>query len=171
VEQIALLRGINVGGRHPVPMAALRECFTDAGFVDVVTIIQSGNVRFTSAEGADPDALERVIADRFGFPVPVILRTRIALSEAVAANPFVGADPGHLHLGFLSRVPDPDRVAALEHPRFLPDEFALVGDHCYLHLPNGMARTKLPGYLDRKLGVGMTIRNWRTTCTLAAPGG
>jgi uncharacterized protein (DUF1697 family) len=58
-------------------------------------------------------------------------------------------------------------VAALEAARFLPEEFAVLGTESYLHLPDGMARTKLPGYLDRQLKVPVTLRNWATVNKLA----
>ena len=78
------------------------------------------------------------------------------------SNPFRSADPSKLHVGFMAEKPSAAAVAKLDKKRFLPDEFTVNSAELYLHLPNGMARTKLPGYLDRQLKIPTTVRNWNT---------
>ena len=171
---LALLRGINVGGKHALPMRDLRELFVEAGCRDVRTYIQSGNVLFT----ADPDAVAPLpgliaarIAERFGYRVPVVLRTAAELDEVVRGNPFLGegAAEGTLHVLFLADLPEARRVAALDPDRSPPDAFVVRGREVYLRLPNGAARTKLTtDYFDATLATTSTGRNWRTVTTLAA---
>jgi len=96
-RQIALLRGINVGKNKRIAMADLRRLLTDAGFSDVVTLLQSGNIVFTGAgSGAGSDTssdatnarrIERAIAEKYGFDVDVIVRSTAELAAAITANP------------------------------------------------------------------------------------
>lgn len=169
---VALMRGINVGGRNRLAMADLSAVFEAAGCTDVRTYIQSGNVVFTAPE-AELTSIPGLVAARieadYGFSVPVVLRSAEDLGVVVAANPFLarGADPESLHVAFLSETPLPERVATLDADRSPPDEFDVVGAEVYLHLPGGMARTKLTNaWFDSRLGVVSTARNWRTVLRL-----
>ncbi len=164
--QVALLRGVNVGGRNAVPMAALRDCFTALGHTDVETYIQSGNVVFTSRAKVMPRSLEQAIERQFGFPVPVVVRTPAQLTAVLDANPFPGADPSKLHVGFLVRRPTPSEVAGVDAARYLPEELTVVGTEIYFLLPNGMGNAKLPPYVGRRLGIATTARNWSTVTKL-----
>ena len=169
---VALLRGVNVGGKNKMLMKDLAQIFTQAACTDVRTFIQSGNVIFR----AKPASLEKLpglianrIADRFGYTVPVVLRSLEELGGAIRNNPFLkaGADDAPLHLYFLASLPAARSVAALDPARSLPDTFAVRGREVYVHLPNGMARTKLTNaYFDSKLGTTSTARNWRTVLKL-----
>jgi uncharacterized protein (DUF1697 family) len=169
---VALLRGINVGGRTRVGMDDLRQLFNALGHADVKSYLQSGNVIFKSAveESSRLAAgIERSIARDLGLTVTVLLRTADELAQVVATNPFLGrgADPATLHVTFLAEMPDRDRAARVETPAGQPDELALVGREVYLHCPNGYGRTKLNNaYIERRLGVAATTRNWRTATTL-----
>src|SRR5580704_10248557 len=94
---VALLRGINLGGRNRVAMADLRALVSDLGHTDVATYIQSGNVLFTaeaSADSADSAALARAMTEaieaRLGVTAPVVVVTREELGEILAANPYPG---------------------------------------------------------------------------------
>src|SRR5829696_1988517 len=87
MRHVALLRGINVGGRNPVPMADLRAAFEGAGHTAVRTYIQSGNVLFESRGGVDEDAIEAVLERRFGLPLVVVLRTERQLRAVVEGAP------------------------------------------------------------------------------------
>jgi uncharacterized protein (DUF1697 family) len=87
MRYVALLRGINVGGRNPVPMAALRAAFEDAGHTAVRTYIQSGNVLFEAGGRIDEDAVEAVLERRFGVPLVVVLRTERHLRAVVDGAP------------------------------------------------------------------------------------
>jgi uncharacterized protein (DUF1697 family) len=169
---VALLRGVNVGGRNEVPMADLRSALSALGLGDVVTYIQSGNVVFR-APAPDPAslavAIESCVEETFGLLARAVLRTRDELLTVVAANPFLerGADPSTFHVLFLDRTPAPSAVAELDPGRSPPDEYEVRGREIYLHLPNGMGRTKLSGdYFERRLGVAATARNWKTVLKL-----
>jgi uncharacterized protein (DUF1697 family) len=167
---VALLRGINVGGKNLLPMKELAALFAECGSADVATYIQSGNVVFRAAlAGAALETkLERAIADRFGFEVPVVVRSAAELRAISKQNPFLPArDVGELHVAFLKHAPAPERVAALDHRRSPPDEFEVVAREIYLRCPNGVARTKLTNaYFDRALATISTARNWRTVLKL-----
>jgi uncharacterized protein (DUF1697 family) len=166
---IALIRGINVGGNHPVPMSQLRDALSASGLRDVTTYIQSGNVLADSKAGADEVAriVEEVIAERFGVPTVVMIRTPTELARAVERHPFrdLTPDRAKLHVFFCAREPDLDAVAALDHTRFAPDLIAHDGMEFFGFFPNGMGRTKL--VLDeRSLGTPMTARNLNTVVRL-----
>lgn len=169
---IALLRGINVGGKNPVPMAELRVLFEDAGHVDVATLIQSGNVVFESAAPAGPTlaaALERQIEERFGVRSPVVLLTVAELERVARDNPFLAraAEPSQLHVVFLDGTPAADSVGLLDPDRSPPDVFEVRGRAVYLHLPQGAGRSKLTiDYFERALSMRATARNWSTTTKL-----
>lgn len=165
---VALLRGINVGGGKKVPMARLRELLTGLGHENVATYVQSGNAVFDAAErDAERVAreIERAIEDEFGFDVRISMRTREQLAAVVAANPFPEAAgaPKTLHVLFLSDELAPDALDAVDAAAFEPERFALRGDELYLWLPDGIGRSKLAQTMtERRLGVSVTARNWRT---------
>ena len=177
---IALLRGINVGGKNKLPMKDLAGMFTEAGCEDVRTYIQSGNVVFRAdpAVFAEvPSVISEAIQERFGYQVPVVVRTAADLRDIVRANPFVqsGAESNKLHVFFLADRPDPALIDALDANRSPGDEFKALGREVYLHCPNGVAGSKLTNsYFDSALATTSTARNWRTVnklLELAAPDG
>lgn len=165
---VALMRGINVGGKNKLPMKELRALFEELGCGSVASYIQSGNVVFEAGiELAEqlPAILPSHIEARFGLRVPVVIRSAQALREAAERNPFLseGCDTQHLHVGFLASRPDAKAVASLDASRSDIDRFEVLGEEVHLHVPGGMARTKLTtDYFDRRLGTPMTVRNWRT---------
>jgi uncharacterized protein (DUF1697 family) len=163
---VGLLRGVNVGGKNKVPMAELRTLVESLGHAEVSTFIQSGNVIFSTQKSITPATLETAIATQFGIDVDVVLRTVPELAKVVKANPFAGADPSKLHVGFMTRAPAAAVVTALDGDAFAPEHFAIRRTELYLHLPNGMGRAKLPGYLDRRLKIPTTVRNWNTLTKL-----
>jgi uncharacterized protein (DUF1697 family) len=177
---VALLRGVNVGGARRLPMAELRELFTDAGAQEVATCIQSGNVVFaTGAVGAASTseaeriaaAVAEALAARFDGAVPVVLRSAAQWDAAVAAMPFeLDVDtPKHFCIGFLDRTPPREASAAADPDPFPPDRWVLDGREVYAHYPNGAARSKLTiGWLEKALGVRCTMRNWNTVLRLQA---
>jgi uncharacterized protein (DUF1697 family) len=165
---VALLRGVNVGGKNKLPMKDLIEVFVEAGCDNVRTYIQSGNVVFSaSAKLAArlPGLAAAQIAKRFGYKTPVVLRTSEQLSDVIRKNPFLklGAAEETLHVLFLADMPGSGRVDALDPDRSPPDTFLVRGQEVYLQLPNGAARSKLTNaYFDSKLVTTSTGRNWRT---------
>ncbi len=169
---LALLRGVNVGGKNKLPMKALVEICCGIGCGDVRTYIQSGNAIF-SADPAIQSTLAALIsaeiARRLALRVPVVVRSATELAETVRANPFLeaGAPEEALHVLFLAGQPEAGRVGALDPDRSPPDRFAVRGREVYLWLPNGVAETKLStAYFDAKLATISTGRNWRTLTTL-----
>ena len=169
---IALLRGINVGGKNRMPMKELAALFVDAGCDDVRTYIQSGNVLFRPGSTGGEEissVISASILRRFDYRIPVITRTARAFQEIVRANPFVeaGAEADKLHVMFLAELPDSANVEALDPDRSPGDEFAVMGREIHLHCPNGVARSKLTNsYFDSRLATISTTRNWRTTLKL-----
>ena len=169
---IALLRGVNVGGKNKLSMKDLAAIFVAAGCGDVQTFIQSGNVVFKAGPGLAarlPGLVEAQIVEAFGIRTPVILRTADQLAEVVAGNPFLnaGAPTEALHVLFLADAPTQHQIDALDAHRSPPDAFLIQGREVFLNCPNGVARTKLTNaYFDTKLATISTGRNWRTVTKL-----
>ncbi len=169
---VALLRGINVGGKNILPMKDLVALFVEVGCSEVSSYIQSGNVIFRARPAlvAGLSALiGKGIADRFGIRVPVVIRTAEELRDIARGNPFLKtkADPAMLHVAFLADVPSAPRVAMLDANRSPPDAYSVHGREIFLHCPNGFGRTKLTNqYFDSKLATISTVRNWRTVLKL-----
>lgn len=171
---IALLRGINVGGKNKLPMEDLVAMFAAAGCADVTSYIQSGNIVF----GAKPAVVAKLptvvgaaIEAKFGFRPPLVLRTATELQQAARNNPFLraGVDENALHLAFLADKPTAAQVGELDPQRSPPDRFTVRGRDVYLHLPNGVAKSKLTNaWFDSRLQTVSTIRNWRTVLELVA---
>jgi uncharacterized protein (DUF1697 family) len=177
---LALLRGINVGGRSTVPMAALRELTSDLGHQEVSTYIQSGNLLFTPgrpAAAADlADELEAAVAAAFqASPVVVVLEAG-EWDRIVEQNPYPGvSEPQHLHAVVRQ---DPFPAEQVQVAQQLAEECRRAGGHdaltvigrtCYLHTPNGLGRSKLAERLSRRAAAGhdvSTARNWSTVLTL-----
>ncbi len=169
---VALLRRINVGGKNLLSMKDLIDVFTSAGCQDVRTFIQSGNVIFRAGAAKTArltDVIRARIAERFGLQIRSVLRTAAQMRDVIRDNPFIEAspDPKTLHVLFLARRPEADRVANLDPNRSPPDTFAVRGSEIYLHLPNGVARSRLTNaWFDSKLSTFSTGRNWQTVTKL-----
>ena len=183
---VAMLRGINVGAVNRIAMPALRQAVATAGFGDVESYVQSGNLVFTGAAkarskdqgtGEVADRVAGVIKDAFGLDVPVVVRTARQLADVLADGPFVKAGlhpeaaPKAFHVTFLAAPPDPARweAAAAAAERFAPDVCRLVGADVHLHVPAARySDSKLSNaWFEKQLGVTATTRNWNTVGTLA----
>ncbi len=169
---IALLRGINVGGHNKLPMARLREIAADVGFVDVRTYIQSGNLVASTDLDAEVagDVLAVAIREVTGLAVPIIVRTAQQWADVIAANPFADApDPGtKVHVIFLPASASA-AIEAFDVSGFAPESLAVVGSEIYLHLPDGMGRSKLAVVVNRLPDAAAgTARNWNTVLRIAA---
>jgi uncharacterized protein (DUF1697 family) len=170
---VALLRGVNLGGKNKLPMKDLVLMFMEAGCHNARTYIQSGNVIFSAVPNAAarlPALITGQIAKRFGFKTQVILRTGEQMREIVSNNPFLEAGTAEeaLHVLFLADLLNSRDVDHLDPDRSAPDEFIVRGREVYLCLPNGVGRTKLTNnYFDSKLGTISTGRNWRTVMKLS----
>lgn len=173
-RHIALLRGINVGGRNKVEMARLRELVERLGYRDVRTYVQSGNVVFTGPEQPTEEVAQRFeeeIAATFGLDVSVMVRSRDELAAVVRANPLgdVATDPARYQVLFLDTQTDPQRVADIDQEEFAPEVFHLRGQEIYCWLPGGAGESRLMKALsDKRLGVTTTARNWKTVEKLLA---
>jgi uncharacterized protein (DUF1697 family) len=174
---VALLRGVNVGGRNKLPMAELRAVLADAGYEAVATYIQSGNIVFGSEARHDQAACDRVasqlrgiVAERFELDVPIVAFPAERLHEILAANPYpeLETEPKHLHVFFTQEPVPATAFAELDAERFAPDSVTVVDGVIYASYPAGMARSKLTNaVLDRTVGAPTTARNWATVRKLA----
>ena len=163
---VALLRGINVGGKNKLPMKQLAAMFREAGCEDVRTYIQSGNVLFRAdsslAEGI-PSLISDEIFGTFGYQVPVVIRTARELQEIVKANPFAAVEENQLLVFFLTDSPSREGIESLDPNHSPGDEFAVLGREVFAHYPNGVAGSKLTNsYIDSRLSTISTGRNLRT---------
>ncbi len=168
---IALLRGINVGGSHMLPMKDLKLLFEQNGCIDVQTYIQSGNVIFRSAisdTGRLAKQVTSAVSKGRGFEPRVLVLTRSELERAAANNPFPEAEgnPKSVHLFFLAELAKKADLKSMEALRAKTERFALKGKVLYLHTPDGFGISKLAARAERFLGVEATARNWRTVTTL-----
>lgn len=171
--QIALLRGINVGGRGKLPMKDLARIIGDLGGTEVQTYIQSGNVVFEAARAWGPEqcaALVAAIEAEKGFSPPVFLLQVEQLRRAIADNPFPTGEGKALHFYFLASpaAPDLDRVAELAGAT---EQYRLTDAVFYLYAPDGIGRSKLAAKLESLLRVPTTARNWNTVHRLAQMSG
>jgi uncharacterized protein (DUF1697 family) len=172
---VALLRGINVGGRKMVAMSELRALLGQQGFSEVRTLLQSGNVVFQSDKLRGP-ALERLLEDqiekRFEQPVTCLVRTSSEWKGIIAGNPFpkeAEADPGHLLVMCLKKAPKEQDVESLRQGIKGPETLCAKGKELFIVYPAGVGTSKLThGLIERKLGTNGTARNWNTVLKLAA---
>jgi uncharacterized protein (DUF1697 family) len=170
---IALLRGINVGGRGILPMKQLTALLEKLGLQDVQTYIQSGNVIFRSKE-ADTSGLSKRISAAIkkghGFEPEALVLGLDEMDNALASNPFpeAEAEPKTLHLNFLASAPRNPDLTKLESIKSDRERFVIKGRVLYLHAPDGVGRSKLAANAEMLLGVAMTTRNWRTVREILA---
>jgi len=170
---ISLLRGINVSGQKLLKMDALRKLYENLGFSNIKTYVQSGNVIFTSKK-ADLTELAQTITQQiekdFGFEVPVIVLTIDDLKHIIDNNPFLAQndkDTSYFHVTFLSSKPQKKDFKAIEEKKLNGEEISFTDNAIYLYSPNAYGKTKLTNsFLEKKLEVSATTRNWKTTNAL-----
>lgn len=174
---VALLRGINVGGRNKVAMSSLRQVAEDLGYTSVATYIQTGNLVFTSPDtptASLASALEGQIAASLSVRPAVVVLSRAGLAQVIADNPFTAQpDPRCVHAVFRGEDPDPDALAAVAaaqesaRARGSRDEAVLAGRALFLHTPDGFGRSDLAAQLTRASSKATgTARNWATVTRL-----
>lgn len=168
-KYISILRGINVSGQKKIKMAELREHYAELGFEDVTSYIQSGNVFFNSTIGDIATLgkmIESMIVEKYGFEVPVIIRTADELENVIATNPHthVPEDKFNVYIvTFLAQ--EPAAEARVEIPAVGPagEETVIIGREIYTFYPSGAGRSKMTtNYFEKKLGVTATARNWKS---------
>ena len=166
---IALLRAVNVGGRK-VPMSDLRRLVERAGFDDVRTYIQSGNLVFTTkGKRADIEAkLEEIIAKKVQFEVPVIVRTAEEWATMAVGNPFPDAAPNVVYLLVSKTSPKQDAAKEIMARATGSEELRVVDDAIWIHYPAGLGQSKItPTLIDKAVGSPTTARNVNTVHALA----
>ena len=170
-RQVVFLRGINLGSRNRVAMPKLRELLESAGFEDVQTYLQSGNVVVSTTDSPAQVAskVERQIADEFGLDIKVVVRRRAELAKVVERNPLgkVATNPKRYQVSFLAAKPAAEAVRKLESLAAESEQFVVIGREIYAWHPDGVARSKLWSALAGPgLGVTATARNWTTVTKL-----
>lgn len=176
ITYIALLRGINVGGKNMIKMAELKNAFESIGFSNVKTYIQSGNVLFKSEESEEilTKKIEDLIEKNFGFSVSVILRTAAEIENIIINCPFseeqiVAAEEiskvESLYVAMLSYAPYQENVELLKKYKSENDEYMVKERDVYLLFKNSIRNSKLASNL-KKLDVPTTVRNWKTISKL-----
>jgi len=169
---IALLRGINVGGHHALPMKELVAMLEELSARQIKTYIQSGNaVLIWNRTDASrlAQGLRAEIKKRRGFDPHVLVLELADLKKVIERNPFpdAAADLTALHAAFLTAVPENPDLRALEELKSDSERFRLIDRVFYLYAPDGVGRSKLAARAGKLLGVPMTDRNWRTVCALS----
>jgi uncharacterized protein (DUF1697 family) len=164
---IALFRGINVGGRHILPMNELVALLEELGCRNVKTYIQSGNAVFENQANNAPQLSKKISAEinkRRGFEPFVLLLSREEMEKAIANNPFPAGEkePKALHVGFLTSTPKSPDLKTLEGLRTSSEQYRQMENVFYLYAPEGIGRSKLAANTERLLGVPITDRNWGT---------
>ncbi|MFJ9461806.1 DUF1697 domain-containing protein [Viridibacillus arvi] len=169
---IAFLRGINVGGHNKIKMAELKQMFEGMGFTRVKTYIQSGNVLFESSE-KEPfilKCIEHEIKEVFGFTISVVLRTSTELERITGECPFTkeeisvaeeSSEGESLYVALLLEVPSQERIEGLSAFITEYEDFRFEGREVYLLFRKSIRNSKL-AIKVQKLGVPVTIRNWKT---------
>ena len=171
---VALLRSVNVAGHGRIAMDELRRSFASLGYEDVTSYIQTGNVLFSAPSRSAAVVTEAIMGrleHDFGKSPAVILRTVAQLEQVAASSPFAtrGADPARHHVTFLAAAPAAGALAGLDLPPSGRDELVVDGTEAYVYTPDGYAGTKYSGtFLERRLKVLSTTRNWNTVAKLSA---
>jgi uncharacterized protein (DUF1697 family) len=152
-------------------MPRLRAALEEAGFEDVTTYVQSGNVVLSSRDSAAKvgRAVERLIEQEFGLKIPVVVRTRAQLAQVVKRNALgkVAKNPKRYQVSFLEKKPSAALVRKLEEVALPGERIVAQGREIYAWHPEGVARSKLWAVLAGKgLGVTATARNWTTVAKL-----
>jgi uncharacterized protein (DUF1697 family) len=168
---VALLRAVNLGARNKVSMPALRTALTEAGFTDVRTYVQSGNIVLDSALRSPAkvgQAVRDVVLACSGVDTPVVVRRGRELAEVLAWNPFPAAAaerPKLVQVVHLAATPAPAAVAAVLAADVGPDEVAVRGREMVVAY-HETTRNNRTDQVLRTIGVDGTARNWRTLTAL-----
>jgi len=178
MRYIALLRGINVGGNTMIKMTELKAVFEELGFENVVTYINSGNIAFDCerprvSKGESPNAaeekltakIEQAIEKHFAKQIPVMIREQSAIADILASNPYEGQFESHkeMHVLFLREEMPAEKLEQLLAAAPEGEGYTVIGRELYCHLPKGVIDSLLgKSYLEKKLKLAVTGRNWRT---------
>lgn len=171
---VALLRGVNVGGRKLVSMQALRGLCQDLGLGAPRSLLQSGNLVFET--GLSEPALETLLrseaASRLGLATRFIIRSQADWRDLIDANPLIDlarADPSRFVVFFLKSEPSDFSVQALQEAKTGPETLRVDGRQLYIAYPDGIGRSRLTNaVIERRLGAVGTARNWNTVMKIAS---
>jgi len=170
---LALLRGINVSGHNIIKMESLKNILQDIGFTGIETYIQSGNVFINTPEKNSSKVafiIKQEIFKRFGHDVPVIVINKMDLEKCFTNNPYLKAeniDTKKLYVAFISTNLSENAINDLKISQFKPDEAHIDENRIFIKYTIGAGKTKLDQkYIEKKLNVTATIRNWNTISTL-----
>lgn len=169
---VALLRGINVGGKNVTRMKSLVECFQASGFDDVRTYIQSGNVVFTADSYSSAeleDTIERMLQETFGIPILAVIRSRDELFATIAAAPANQGSPELLSDVLFLKRPLTAAEAVAQLPEFNEqvDSIAPGPDALYFsRTVIDSSKSRIDRLRSNRLSPRMTVRNWRTSTKL-----
>ena len=173
VKYLALLRGINVSGKKPIKMKEFQTHLMHDGFENVRTYIQSGNIVFNYKKTENEIIESRIvdiIKNKYGYDVPVIVLTASELEDVTKNNPFVhqaATEPSKVMVSFLSNTPKADLILKLESLEFETEKFKAINKCVFLYCRNGIGKAKINNnYLESKLKVSATTRNWKTVLKL-----
>lgn len=157
---IILLRGVNVGGNHLLPMKELKILLELAGFKHVKTYIQSGNIILSGFEDIERSVNE-IIQTNFGFAPEVMVMSEKEFDQAFSNNPYKEYEGKYVHFFFCKETPiiNEDKLIKLSSPT---ERYELLGNVFYLHAPEGIGRSKLAEKIETCLGVRATARNLNT---------
>ena len=168
VKYIAILRGINVGGKRIIRMADLRQLFIDIGYSNIQTYIQSGNVVFNCDSNCKnlSKSITAAISEKYGFEVPVIIRTVDEWKSIVLNNPILKSqetEHEHLYVTFLSQNPKASDMALAQKYDDSPNYFRIIENNVYGYCSGKYHETKYTNtFFEKKLKVSATTRNWKT---------
>ena len=172
-KYLALLRGINVSGHNMIKMDALKKMLENMGFQNVETYIQSGNVFFDSEEENAAGVgfkIKQEISKVFGYDVPVIMVSKTDLELCFKNNPFLKekeCDIKKLYVAFISIALRSDSINDLKMSQVKPDEAHIDDSRIYIKYAVGAGKTRFDQkYIEKKLNVISTIRNWNTVTQL-----
>jgi uncharacterized protein (DUF1697 family) len=167
---VALLRGINVGGKNPVRMTDLTECFRDAGFGEVDTYLQSGNVLFSAAEKNSPKLeakVEAMLEERFGIPLLVVIRSRAELAATIDAAPSDHGSPKLRSDVFFLKHPLTAEAALSEMPELRKGVDSVApgpGAIYFSRVAATATKTRIQKFMAMPVFQQITVRSW-STCT------
>ncbi|MFY9152269.1 MAG: DUF1697 domain-containing protein [Prolixibacteraceae bacterium] len=173
-KYIAILRGINVGTGRKVLMTDLKDLCDKLGLVNVQTYIQSGNLIFELDEPESVPSLENrlhlAFSEKFGFDIPVVVRTAQELVESISNSPFLkeqNAAIEKLHLTFLKKTPIDELIEKIKEFDYSPDRFEIFRKDVFVFCENGYGKTRITNdFFEKKLKVPATTRNWKTVLKL-----
>jgi uncharacterized protein (DUF1697 family) len=152
-------------GKNKVPMADLRTVLTDAGFQGVKTYIQSGNVVLQSDLSREQleDRVGENIKEKIGPELAIVVRTAEELQQVLDGNPFPDYDIKRVFFTMFKTYPTKELIKNVTEIEYMDEELIITDLAAYLYIPGSAARSVLStNYLERKLKVSMTARNFNT---------